>query len=154
MTTVGDPRTTAVSMLVSRGVRLTRPRRAVLDVLAHARQPLSVAEIHARLGERHVDLGSIYRTLALLCRHDIAKVADASRGTQRFELGERFTGHHHHLICQRCGMVQDFSGCVLRKPALARLEQRIRSAARFEVTGHDIRLYGVCERCATGEASL
>lgn len=138
---------TLSSMLAARGVRLTRPRRAVLEVLADVRRPLSVAELYGRLRGRRVNLASVYRTVALLCRQDIMKVADTSRGTQRFELSERFTGHHHHLVCQRCGAVQDFDGCVLRKPVLARLERRVRRATRFEVTGHDIRLYGVCGPC-------
>jgi Fur family transcriptional regulator, ferric uptake regulator len=140
--------TSLVSLLSAKGVRLTRPRRAVLAVLAEARRPMSVAEIHARLSGRDVNLGSVYRTVALLCRLDVMRLADESRGTQRFELGEDFTGHHHHLVCQRCGDVQDLEGCVLQKPVLTRLQKRIRRVMRFQVMDHDVRLYGVCGRCA------
>jgi Fur family ferric uptake transcriptional regulator len=77
------------------------------------------------------------------------RLAASSRKTQRFELSERFTGHHHHLVCRRCGDVQDLEGCVLRKPVLARLEQRIRRTTRFRVLDHDLRLYGVCARCGS-----
>lgn len=150
MTDTADARTTLPALLAARGIRLTRPRRAVLDVLADVRQPISVAEIHARVRGSNVDLGSVYRTIALLCRLDIMQLADASRGVQRFELSERFTGHHHHLVCQRCGDVQDLDGCVLKKPVLARLERRVRQATRFRVIGHDLRLYGLCGTCATG----
>lgn len=150
VTADGDARVSLVTLLASRGVRLTRPRRAVLNVVAAERQPLSVAEIHARLRCQAVNLGSVYRMVALLCRLDIMQLAETSRGTQRFELSEAFTGHHHHLVCQRCGGVQDLEGCVLKEPVLARLARRVRRAARFQVTGHDLRLYGLCAACAEG----
>ena len=143
-----DPRAALLATLTERGVRLTRPRRAVVDALAKSHGPVSVAEIHAGLDDRRVDLGSVYRTVALLCRLDVVRPTDTSTTTQRFELTERFTGHHHHLVCRRCGDIQDVDGCVLQDQALARLARRIRQVARFQVTEHDIRLYGICARCA------
>jgi Fur family ferric uptake transcriptional regulator len=137
------------TLLAARGIRLTRPRRIVLALLATARRPLSVAEIHARLGDGHVNVASVYRTVALLCRLDIVQPVAGTGGIQRVELSERLTRHHHHLVCRRCGGVQDFDGCVLGKQVLARLEQRVRRATRFEPTSHDIRLYGICRQCAT-----
>jgi Fe2+ or Zn2+ uptake regulation protein len=145
----GRPRDSLVTLLASRRIRVTRPRRAVLEVIAEARHPVSVAEIHARLRGRNVNIGSVYRTIALLCRLDVMQLADTSRSTQRFELSEMFIGHHHHLVCQRCGDVRDLDGCILRKPVLARLERRLRRSVRFHVTGHDLRLYGLCGDCAT-----
>ena len=127
---------------------MTRPRRAVVDALAQSQGPVSVAKIHAGLADRRVDLGSVYRTVALLCRLDVMRATDTSSTTQRFELTERFTGHHHHLVCRRCGDIQDIEGCLLQDQALARLARRIRQVARFRVTEHDIRLYGICARCA------
>jgi Fur family ferric uptake transcriptional regulator len=148
-----DPRAVLLHVLAERGVRLTRPRRAVLNVVADMQRPVSAADIYSRLRGHAVDLGSVYRTIALLCRLDVMRLTDSSDGTQRFELSEQFTGHHHHLVCRRCGDVQDLHGCVLRKPVLARLERRIRRTTRFQVMDHDLRLYGVCGRCATASAS-
>jgi Fur family transcriptional regulator, ferric uptake regulator len=145
-----DAHATLVDTLAAHGVRLTRPRRALLAVLAQSSRPMSVAEIHARLDGERVDLGSVYRTVALLCRLDVMRVTETSRTTQRFELSERFTGHHHHLVCRQCGDIQDVDGCVLREPALARMARRIERSTRFRVTEHDIRLYGVCGRCVSG----
>ena len=143
-----DARAALLATLTERGVRLTRPRRAVVDALAKSHGPVSVADIHAGLDDRRVDLGSVYRTVALLCRLDVVRPTDTSTTTQRFELTERFTGHHHHLVCRRCGDIQDVDGCLLQDQALARLVRRIRQVARFQVTEHDIRLYGICARCA------
>ncbi|MCI0545715.1 MAG: transcriptional repressor [Candidatus Rokubacteria bacterium] len=134
--------------LADRGFRLTVPRRAVVDVLVAEHQPLSVGEIHARLKQRSVNVVSVYRTVHLLRTLGLLRVADTSKGIQRFELAEEFTGHHHHLICQECGRVQDLDGCVLADKALAALNRQVRRAQRFRVTAHDLKLFGLCEKCA------
>jgi Fur family transcriptional regulator, ferric uptake regulator len=133
--------------MASRGFRLTGPRRAVVDALVDHAAPMSVAEIHARLTGRRVNLVSIYRAVKLLCELGLMRVADASKGTQRFELAEQFTGHHHHLVCQRCGGVEDLDGCLLDDKVLDAIRQRVRRSRNFRLTGHDLRLLGLCRRC-------
>jgi Fur family transcriptional regulator, ferric uptake regulator len=145
-----DLRTAIPSLLADRGFRLTAPRRAVVNVLVEEGTPLSVAEIHGRLRRRSVNLVSVYRTVHLLRGLGLLRVADTSKGIQRFELAEAFTGHHHHLICQRCGRVEDLTGCVLADKVLASLNRRVRRAQRFRVTGHDLKLLGLCRGCARG----
>ena len=108
-----DLRTTIPSLLADRGFRLTAPRRAVVNVLVDEGKPLSVAEIHGRLRKQSVNLVSVYRTMHLLRGLGLSRVADTSKGIQHFELAEVFTGHHHHLIRQSCGCVEDLHGCVL-----------------------------------------
>jgi Fur family ferric uptake transcriptional regulator len=141
--------------LARRGLRLTGPRRAVLDVLAGSRVPLTVPEIHARLRERRAHIVSVYRTVHLLMRlrlvrpTDTLRLAAALRGSQRYELAEEFTGHHHHLICQGCGAIEDLDGCLLADAALTQLARYVRRTRRFAVTEHEVRLFGLCRRCAT-----
>jgi Fe2+ or Zn2+ uptake regulation protein len=146
-TTQDDPRSTLSSALARQGLRLTGPRRAVLDVLAARPGPLSVAELHARLRPRRVNLVSVYRTVHLLEAVGLVRTADTSRGIQRYELAEQFTGHHHHLICEQCGGVQDLDGCLLAEQTLAMLERELRRSQRFQLTGHDLKLFGRCHRC-------
>jgi Fe2+ or Zn2+ uptake regulation protein len=135
------------SALASRGLRLTGPRRAVLDVLVERPGPLSVAQIHGRLRPRRVNLVSVYRTVHLLEAVGVLRTADTSRGIQRYELAERFTGHHHHVICEGCGDVADVDGCLLAERALEMLGREILRTQRFRVTGHDLKLFGLCRRC-------
>jgi len=77
----------------------------------------------------------------------LLRVVDASKGTQRFELAEQFTGHHHHLICQVCGSVEDLDGCLLQSDALDAIRERVRRSRSFRLTGHDLKLIGICRRC-------
>jgi Fur family ferric uptake transcriptional regulator len=145
-----DLRTAIPTLLADRGFRLTAPRRAVVNVLVDEGKPLSVADIHARLKKHSVNLVSVYRTVHLLRALGLLRVADTSKGIQHFELAERFTGHHHHLICQSCGGVEDMDGCVLADKVLAALNRQVLRAQRFRVTGHDLKLFGLCRDCARG----
>jgi Fur family ferric uptake transcriptional regulator len=150
-----DVRQTLPHSLARRGLRLTGPRRAVLDVLAESREPLTVTEIHARLTGGQAHVVSVYRTVHLLVRlrlvrpTDVVRPTDATRGSRRYELGEEFTGHHHHLICQGCGRIEDLDGCWLADAVLTRLTRYVRRTRRFEVSEHEVRLFGLCRRCAT-----
>jgi Fur family ferric uptake transcriptional regulator len=135
------------TVIASKGFRLTGPRRAVVDALVDHTTPMSVAEIRAHLAGRSVNLVSIYRAVNLLRALGLLRVADASKGTRRFELAERFTGHHHHLVCQECGSVEDLEGCLLGDEVLHAVRRRLRRSRNFRLTGHDLRLLGLCRRC-------
>jgi Fur family ferric uptake transcriptional regulator len=145
--TAAHPRHAIPTAIASRGFRLTGPRRAVVDIVVRHPGPLTVAEIRGRLKGRPANLVSIYRAVNLLCRLGLLRVADASTGTQRFELAEQFTGHHHHLICQRCGRVEDLEGCLLGDAVLDEIRQRVRRSRSFRMTEHDLKLFGLCRHC-------
>src|SRR5713101_4836375 len=98
--------------LARRGVRVTGARRAVLDVLARSPLPLTVSQIHERVGVKRANVVSVYRTVNLLAGIGLLRTTDSVRGSRRYELHEQFTGHHHHLICQVCGGIEDLQGCL------------------------------------------
>jgi Fur family ferric uptake transcriptional regulator len=145
-TPVADPRTIS-DLLSDKGLRLTAPRRAVVGVLVEHAAPLAVAEIHSRLKKQRTNLVSVYRTMRLLSELGVVRLADESKGIQRFELSEAFTGHHHHLVCQQCGRVQDLEGCWLGREMLETLNHRVQRAQRFRIVAHDLKLFGLCEHC-------
>jgi Fur family ferric uptake transcriptional regulator len=126
---------------------LTRARRSVLEVLSRSVAPLTVAEIHGRLQPVGTDRVSVYRAVHLMVKEGFLRAADVTRAGVRYELTEAFTGHHHHLVCQACGRIEDLEGCLLEAPALLRLRQRIQRTRRFRVTEHELRLSGYCAGC-------
>jgi Fur family ferric uptake transcriptional regulator len=143
-------RSAAIASAVGRrGYRLTGPRRAVLDVLAGAGEPMTVAAIHAALRPRRANVVSVYRTVNLLAGLGVLRLTPgvSSRQPARYELGEPFAGHHHHLVCQGCGRIEDVAGCLIPADDLARMSQRMRRTRRFRVTEHDLRLLGMCGTC-------
>src|SRR5215470_2374881 len=117
---VEDPRDAIPRLLARRGYRITGPRRAVLEALATSQEPRTVAQLHRALGAERVNLVSVYRTVKLLCDIGLLRATDAAQGQRRYELAEPFTAHHHHLICRRCGQIEDLDGCLLESDVLAR----------------------------------
>jgi Fur family ferric uptake transcriptional regulator len=116
----------------------------VLQVLTDARAHLEVAELHRRA--RHIDAGislaSVYRSLDLLAGLGlVARVQTDHRGRHYAPVSQ---GHGHHLICQSCGRVVEFTDC--RVDALAR---RLARRARFRIEGHRLEFFGRCQECRT-----
>ena len=104
-------------LLAGAGFTWTRPRAAVLRVLASAGTPLKVEEIHERVGSaaagRAVNLSSVYRTVNLLHGLGLVHRTRLGEGALRYELAEVFRGHHHHFVCEACGRIEDVSRCPL-----------------------------------------
>jgi Fe2+ or Zn2+ uptake regulation protein len=132
------------AVLVRAGHAWTRPRAAVLQVLVPAAVPLKVEEIHARVGRRvagaPVNLSSVSRTVNLLCGLGIVRPVRFGDGAQRFELAEDGSEHHHHLVCERCGRVEDVRPCPVEGVDLGRQGLAVRS--------HHLELFGLCRLCA------
>ncbi|HWO82417.1 MAG TPA: transcriptional repressor, partial [Solirubrobacterales bacterium] len=52
------------------------------------------------------------------------------------------TGHHHHMVCVRCGRLVPFED-----QALEQAIHGVAERAEFEVSAHDVLLRGTCPRC-------
>jgi len=125
--------------------RLTPNRERIVDVLAGATRPLTITEILA--AANGLAQSSVYRNLVVLEQAGVVHRIVTHDEFARFELTEELTGHHHHLICSQCGMIEDV-------PASAGLEESVRDAVTqitratgFRTEHHRIDLVGVCGRC-------
>ena len=130
--------------LLEKGLRWTKPRQNVLDVFGRERHPLTIAEAHRRLDKKQTHLASVYRAVETLCDLGILTKVDQVDEGQRYELSDQYREHHHHLICQSCGRVEDFIGCFARE-----MEKRIKKLKHFRVIKHDMRFLGICRGCAS-----
>jgi Fe2+ or Zn2+ uptake regulation protein len=53
-------------------------------------------------------VSSIYRNLVVLEQAGaVTRYPGAGGGHARYELSEELVGHHHHLVCSRCGRIED-----------------------------------------------
>lgn len=126
------------------GLRVTAPRRAVLEWLAD--HPHSTAEqvgsgVRARLGS--VSTQSIYNVLVACARVGLVRWIEPAGHPARYE---RRTGDdHHHLVCRRCGRIDDVDGVSGRRTCL-----RPREARGFAVDGTEVLFWGRCRECAAG----
>lgn len=129
------------------GQRPTTSRNALLDVLAHARRPLSIAEILA--ADAALAQSSVYRNLVILEHAGVVHRIVTNGDFARFELAEGLTGdHHHHLICTTCGGVEDAPADPAIERALDAAIDEIERATGFRTTAHRLDLVGQCRACS------
>ena len=113
------------------GLRLTRPRTLVWQMLAKNKQPQSAREVYQKLGTR-ADLASVYRSLRAFEKLGLVQ-REHIRGEDCFYIADK---PHHHITCTDCGK----SECV---PCGHQF-----SIKNFTNVTHQLALTGVCARCA------
>jgi Fur family ferric uptake transcriptional regulator len=119
-------------------------RERVIDVLAREECALSAVEIEdlLRAQGRPTGRASVYRVLELLVEHGLAERVSVGDGQARFERAAPSGAHHHHLVCDRCGVLMAFDDPGLEL-AIDSLSERL----GVRVESHDVLLRGACDRC-------
>lgn len=129
--------------LRQRGLKLTRPRKAVLEILRNHHHPISVQELHSRLPAGQCDLATAYRLMHSLEHAGIVRSYDFGDKVTRFELlREHVEEHHHHLVCVRCSGVVEIEEC-----AIAELERALGDRHGFQAVSHRLEFFGICPVC-------
>jgi Fur family transcriptional regulator, ferric uptake regulator len=120
-------------------------RQALLELLDSQTCALSAMEIEdaLRAGKRPVARASIYRILDELERLQLVQRVEIGQSMARYEPIRAGDGHHHHLVCDNCGIVMPFTDTALEN-AIKRLSQRV----PIDVAEHEIVLHGACQACA------
>lgn len=100
------------SLLNQEGFRLTQQREKILTILKSTPQGqhLSVDDIYHQLsamGER-IGLSTIYRALHILVNLGLVRELGLAEDRKHYELSSPLIHQHHHLVCIRCGTVQEF----------------------------------------------
>jgi Fur family ferric uptake transcriptional regulator len=131
-----------VALLDEAGLRPTRQRLAVLQAVARETRPVTAQELHWRFRGRTgtPGLATIYRTLNSLTEAGVLRRFPAGEGEMAYRLCE--PGHHHHLICERCGRVVEIPSCEVEEWAAGVAKRR-----GFVATGHQADIFGLCEAC-------
>lgn len=135
----------AEAALAAAGHRRGGARRAVLELLGGQECALTAQEMEDRLrgAERAVSRASIYRVLDELESLRLVQRVETGQAMVRYERVCETEEHHHHLVCDRCGVVLPFSD-----PALERAISSISARVPLTVSEHEIVLRGQCRDCA------
>jgi len=136
---------TVIQRMEDRGYRVTAPRLAVLAAAADCGDQFSAEELDQRLPR--VGRATVFRTLKLLVEMDVLCRVLLDDGSLRYRWSRR--GHHHHLVCNECGAVQDFTAC-----DVADLVSELTHRTNFTVEGHWLEVYGRCGTCAHAAPAL
>ncbi len=130
----------AIDSLKRERLRITEPRKALLQLLDGVSKPLSADELHEALGSEEFDLVTIYRNLDAFENAGIVNRIPTESGKSLYELNAE-QHHYHHIICRKCHCTEKLNTCEIEK-----LEKLATDLGYSEVT-HVLELYGVCETC-------
>ncbi len=131
------------SNLKKAGLKVTIPRVRILQILENAElHHLSAEDVYRVLLESGDDIGlaTVYRVLTqfeeagLVVRHNFAE------GHSVFELD--YGKHHDHLVCVKCGSVEEFVDSVIEER-----QQYVAKQAGYMITDHSLNIYGICQKC-------
>src|SRR5579872_5993478 len=128
-----------------RGIRLTRQRRVILQVMDDAEQHLDVDQIleRARKIDPEVHLVTVYRTIDLLKKNGLIDELDLLhlRGDRHYyeTHGPR---DHIHVACFRCGKVREFESRLYEQ-----LKEQIAHDFNMKVTVSRTEVGGYCADC-------
>ena len=132
---------TRTRQLRSAGLRVTRPRLAVLDVLAtHPHADAETVVTAARDMHPSLSHQAVYGVLKALVDRGLARRIEPAGAPALFEL--RVGDNHHHLVCRGCGVVADVDCAVGPAPCLTPSD-----AAGFVVDEAEVVFWGLCPRC-------
>lgn len=140
-----------VTRLRGASIKVTRIRIAILELVAAQRRHMTADEITAALKQSGVpaDRVTVYRNLDRMI-HEGLLVATCQPG-KAMRVGactKPDAAHHHHIVCERCGRVEETEGCPVHD-AWDELERQVRGATGFTMTGHIIQYLGICPACRT-----
>lgn len=132
--------------LKEKGYKLTTQRKAIMDVfLNNQSSHLSPEEVYDNVRNDYPDIGlaTVYRTLQLFEQLSIVYKVNFDDGCSRYELNLDSEDHqHHHLICIKCGKVQE-----VKLDLLESLEMQIEKEGDFKVVDHNVKFFGYCSNC-------
>lgn len=126
------------------GIKWTKQRKAVYEILWQAKEPLSAVQIYNRVEKSDEEgtyaVSTIYRILAAFEEKNlVSKTTWMGDGTVVYELNRG--GHTHYAVCLECHKRIALPSCPF---AHVHLEQE---TGDFTVTGHKLELYGYCKDC-------
>lgn len=135
----------AEATLSAAGHKRGGARRSLLELLEAQRCALTAVEIEdaLRKAERRVSRASIYRILDELEQLRLVQRVETGQAMVRYERVCAQDEHHHHLVCDGCGLVMPFSDEALEQ-AISSLSRRV----PLTVSEHEIVLRGSCSDCS------
>ena len=126
------------------GLKITLPRLKVLQILEQSRDHhLSAEGVYKALLDTGEDVGlaTVYRVLTQFEAAGLVSRHNFEGGYSVFELSQG--EHHDHLVCVKCGRVEEFVDEVIEQRQKIIAEQ-----AHFKMTDHALNIYGVCPQCS------
>lgn len=119
----------------------TKQRELILSIFLEAKQHVTSDDLYQSVREAHPNIGytTVYRTMKLLVDAGLATERHFDDGITRYEIEHE---HHDHLVCVKCGRIQEFE-CEM----IESTQNDIAKQYDFQVLRHRHELYGHCANC-------
>jgi Fur family ferric uptake transcriptional regulator len=137
----------AKSTLRQRGIRLTRQRQLLLDLIDQTGAHLDAETLFRLANQRDPKLNrvTVYRTLKMLKEGGLVDELDLMHyGGDQHYYETRTKQEHAHVICLRCGKVEEFYG-----DPLQRLRRQVEATLGFHILIVRTEVGGYCAHCQT-----
>jgi len=124
------------------GYRLTPQRLMILEAVEDADSHISAEEIYGQVRTHYpqMNISTVYRTLELVKGLGLVTETDLGDGRVRYHcIGK---GHHHHLVCEKCGQIIDMEEAILN-PLWSEIERKY----DFKVKMKHLAFFGLCSGC-------
>ncbi|MFP4312838.1 MAG: Fur family transcriptional regulator [Alphaproteobacteria bacterium] len=127
-----------------KGIRASKPREAVLGIIASAQKPLTAYEILERLGAilKNPKPPTVYRALESLSEHGFIHRIESLNAYIACDENHRHQGSQF-LICDGCGQVDEIHLCSVPGGLQKQAAQR-----KFSTSHWNVELHGLCAHCA------
>lgn len=135
------------SMLRAAGLRVTRPRLAVLHAVSvhpHTETDVIIRATRAHLPD--VSHQTVYDALNALTAAGLVRRIQPNGLLARYET--RVGDNHHHLVCRRCGTIADVDCAVGGTPCLTASDE-----LGFEIDEAEVIYWGFCPDCSAARSS-
>lgn len=129
--------------LKEKGLKLTPQRRLIVDAIHDAEAHLTAEEIidHVQTRMPEVHKSTIYRTLDLLEKYGCVFKSELGSHSIYHHTEE---GHHHHLVCSRCGKTIDCD-----EDLFSPVERLLGEKHGFKVSFKHVVISGLCKECSS-----
>jgi Fur family ferric uptake transcriptional regulator len=136
--------------LMLRGIRITGPRKILIETIQDSDQHLDASTLLQRARERdaRINRATVYRTLDLLKKLRLIDELDLMYLGEKHFYEMRPAVDHLHLACFQCRKIEEFTS-----PLFERLKAEISSQKGFQIRSTRLEVGGRCSQCraaATG----
>jgi Fe2+ or Zn2+ uptake regulation protein len=126
-----------------KGYKSSSIRAEILSLLLESRSQLSTVEIINNLSAKSLkpNKTTVYRELDMLVQESV--IGQINAGEKKLYELKPDLGHHHHLICTSCQIVD----CVKIPENFHQMEDDMSQKLGFKIKNHIMEFFGECGKC-------
>jgi len=127
-----------------KSTRNTHQREAVLQAIDSTETFRSAQDVYANLRSAGIPVGltTVYRHLQILAKDGVLDALKSASGEVVYRHCKS-SEHHHHIVCNRCGLSAEIDG-----PEVEKWVEQTSQVLGYTDVSHTIEIFGLCARCS------